>query len=201
MDVEHAARKPRRLTVPWPRGSGVHPCRVTISSTHYQSGGSSLGPTERSEGGSGCRCGDLVKRLRARLHGPCRWTTRHGYKGRRDNPHTPTSGSSISGLENNGSARFPWSQGSQGSRSLHCLTHPCPLMGTVQNAPVGPSLLADSHLSRLFVDDPRLCSQTTGSYRRRSLAIALVFSPLMLRPEVPVAPKGSSTRGAVAGSA
>ena len=52
----------------------------------------------------------------------------------------------------------------------------------MQNAPVGPSLLADTHLSRVFVDDPRLCSETTGSYRRRSLAIALVFSPLMLRP-------------------
>jgi hypothetical protein len=41
----------------------------------YQSAGSSLGPTERSEGGSGCLCRELVKRPPAMFDRACRWAS------------------------------------------------------------------------------------------------------------------------------
>ena len=62
---------------------------VRTSPTSFKVLALPLGPTERSGGGSGCRCHEPVRRRRARLHGRRRRTPRCGGEGHLGPPHSP----------------------------------------------------------------------------------------------------------------
>jgi hypothetical protein len=101
----------RCKTTTAPRMTCFHRGRERTSFTSIQGGGPSLGPTERSEGGSGCRCRELVKRRLARLQGRCRRTARRSYTGHRDNPHSrfrSTAASARQPPSGRGLRRPPW---------------------------------------------------------------------------------------------